>query len=374
MTEVIRIGPVTVEAGRKKFGNLIVGTMADGAPLFVPVHVLAGSGPGPKLCVVCAQHGDENAGNHVARQLVTVLDPKEISGTLVVIPVANPPAFEAQNRFAPVDGANLNRVWPGNRDLFMTERIADIIAREVVSKMDFVIDIHSGEKEMNISYIYSGMTETFAGRPGSFQDSAQVLLKEGEVQKDKGAARREKEKEKREFALTFGMELLLKGPLIRGTLDYYIDQIGVRGITAELGYSYGLGPERIKDPKKEFERDPTDVGVTGVKNIMKRLGMLEGKPKLPEKQVEVYPEITLKTAHGGMLLSELDYRGVHTVVPKGTLLGRIVSAYSFEELERLVAPLDETVILGVPARPQRAFIGGYAFVLSDWKTAEWINN
>jgi predicted deacylase len=341
MPESFTVGSVTVETGRKKFAPLTVGTMANGSRLLVPVHVLAGSKPGPKLCVVSTQHGDEIGGIDVARQIVTGLDPQEISGTLAVIPVANPLAFEAQSRWTTIDGGNLNRSWPGHRDLFVTDRIADIISREVLSKMEYVIDLHSGEPES--CYAYSGIK--IQETPGGRQETEDL-----------------------ELAMAFGTEIVV-GTNRFGTphsvLHYHLAQIGVRGFTVELGDSF---------VEKKLVRDATEVGVTGIKNIMKHVGMLDGEEKLPKRQVFVQPEITLQAANGGMMYPEVSMRDLGTVVPKGTLLGRIMSPYTFEEIDRITALFDETIILAVPSRKVRQHIGGYTFILSDWKNARWFNH
>jgi predicted deacylase len=65
------------------------------------------------------------------------------AGRLLVVPVANPPAFAARTRTTPSDGANLARCFPGRPDGNDTERIADVLAGQVIAPADLLIDLHS---------------------------------------------------------------------------------------------------------------------------------------------------------------------------------------------------------------------------------------
>ena len=71
------------------------------------------------------------------------LDPSMMSGDLLCVPVANPPAFWAVSRCSPLDGRNLARVFPGSSEGSITEAIAYAIDREILAEADFLLDLHS---------------------------------------------------------------------------------------------------------------------------------------------------------------------------------------------------------------------------------------
>ena len=81
-------------------------------------------------------------------------------------------------------------------------------------------------------------------------------------------------------------------------------------------------------------------GLRGIRNVMKKLGMLPGELELPERQVVVEELIVLRPHHGGLMLSEVEPSRLGEEVAQGTTLGRIVSPYTFEELETVTAPFD----------------------------------
>jgi len=118
----------------------------------IPVAPMAvnGSQPGPVLGLIGAVHGDEYEGTAAIWDLYRSLDPKKMTGSLVGVPVANPYAFQAGDRDNPLDGVNLNRVFPGRRNGTISERIAAVIMDEVVAHCDAVLDLHSGGRILDM--------------------------------------------------------------------------------------------------------------------------------------------------------------------------------------------------------------------------------
>jgi predicted deacylase len=107
------------------------------------VQVVSG-GPGPTLAVLGGVHGDEPEGILACDILATQLrEASGLRGRVVIVPRANPPAVAANSRTNPVDGENLARVFPGDRNGTLTEKIADRIVREVIDGADGLIDLHS---------------------------------------------------------------------------------------------------------------------------------------------------------------------------------------------------------------------------------------
>ena len=89
-------------------------------------------------------HGAEYAGILGAIRVFEQLDPSELKGTVVVIPVCSPVAFSRITRYVcPIDNLNLNRVFPGNKEGSFTQRLASVIFENVVSRAQYAIDLHS---------------------------------------------------------------------------------------------------------------------------------------------------------------------------------------------------------------------------------------
>jgi hypothetical protein len=111
-------------------------------------------------------------------------------------------------------------------------------------------------------------------------------------------------------------------------------------------------------------------------NIMKHLGMLEGELVLPKRQVIISPENNLRPNQGGLLISHFKGNAIGRVVPKGTLLGTVISPYSFETIDEIRAPYNQNLILAVTYRHPFAKVnpGNYGYIVSDMANAEWITH
>ncbi|MER8542954.1 succinylglutamate desuccinylase/aspartoacylase family protein [Mesorhizobium sp. M1334] len=123
-------------------GHLVVPGGADCEELSLPVFSL-NKGRGPRLLVTGGNHGNELEGPLVARRLIEWLPETQACGRVIVLPVLNPLAVEAWSRNTPLDGLNLNRVFPGCVDGSVTERIADAVSRVLLPMADTVFDLHS---------------------------------------------------------------------------------------------------------------------------------------------------------------------------------------------------------------------------------------
>lgn len=113
---------------------------------FVPVGIVEGKNPGPTLAVLGAVHATEYAAHDGVVRFWESLNPDELSGQVYVVLAADVIALCSHTQYTnPIDGKNLNRVWPGKKDGTLTEVIAYTITQEVISKADAVIDSHGGE-------------------------------------------------------------------------------------------------------------------------------------------------------------------------------------------------------------------------------------
>lgn len=118
----------------------------------VPLFIACAGQPGKTIVAIGGTHGDEYEGPVGLKNLIRGLDPETLAaGRLIVIPVLNVPAFQAGERGSPLDGGNMNRVFPGDANGTITQRIARFVTDEVLSRADIVIDIHAGGKGFEIA-------------------------------------------------------------------------------------------------------------------------------------------------------------------------------------------------------------------------------
>lgn len=115
--------------------------------LLTPIAVFA-KGDGPTVLLTGGNHGDEFEGPVALRRLVRTLDVDDVSGRVIVVPGLNHAALCAGARLSPIDGCNMNRSFPGAPDGTMTERLADFVYQELVTRADVVLDLHSGGSSM----------------------------------------------------------------------------------------------------------------------------------------------------------------------------------------------------------------------------------
>ncbi len=129
---------------------LDVASRVDGGQWRLPVMSVTGATHGPVLLVIAGVHGDEYEGVEAIPRVFNSVTPDAITGTLVMVPVCNVPAYEAGLRHSPIDGLNLARVFPGTPDGMITQRIAYWITEKFIKQADFLIDLHSGGIAANI--------------------------------------------------------------------------------------------------------------------------------------------------------------------------------------------------------------------------------
>lgn len=245
----LEIASVRAESGQKTVGYIEIDQNIAGSLLRIPIVLINGSSKGPVLFLCAGVHGDEYAGIAAINTTCQHLNPQDMKGAVVAIPVMNVPAFEAGSRTGPTDGLNLNRVFPGNSRGSITEKIASAVFTEIIPNVDCVCDLHAYaiEDDGLASANFRGNTSV-AGR--SF-----------------------------ELAENFGFDVVLMNtPWVPGRLDSEASKMGVPSISPECG---GEGRCQKKDVQL-YEK--------GIRNLMIHLGILQGNQELPckVKYVQAY--------------------------------------------------------------------------------------
>ncbi|WP_077284783.1 M14 family metallopeptidase [Cognaticolwellia aestuarii] len=144
--ELLNFSNTVISPGTLKNITLEIAQGANDPASFIPVTVVHGAKPGPVLAVVAGVHGYEYTSIIAVNKWIAALNPRQMSGSVIIVRVAHVPAFEERSIYVnPYDRKNLNRSFPGKKHGSQTERIAWAISKNVVAKADFLIDLHSGD-------------------------------------------------------------------------------------------------------------------------------------------------------------------------------------------------------------------------------------
>jgi predicted deacylase len=149
------VGTASAAPGQKATGYLEVPAGVDAATN-IPVIVINGEKRGPVLALVSGAHGTEYTSVIAIEKLIHLLDPSQISGTVVLLPLINIPSFEQKvPHVNPIDNKSMNRYYPGKADGTQTERVSLVITKQVVDRCDYLIDYHGGDlDESLVPYAY----------------------------------------------------------------------------------------------------------------------------------------------------------------------------------------------------------------------------
>lgn len=306
--------PDTTSRGRHEIRWIDAGTLATGLPLRVAVHDLRGPQDGPTVGLVAGIHGDEIAPIEALRRLVGELDLSTLAGRLLVVPVANPLAFASHTRHTQQDMQNLNRVFPGDVDGWLTEQLAVRLVDELIPELDALIDMHAGGAAPTVDYVYI------------INDEA--------------------------LSATFETRILYRSPGYVGTFSNVAAERGVRTVVTELGGGIAA------------DREYVERNLRSLRNALRHLGVLPGEVVDFGPQLVVDELLVLRPHAGGLLVPAIGIELLGQSVPRGTLLGAVYNPQTFELLEAFHAPFEPTIMILARAAPTRAELGDYAFMVA----------
>lgn len=303
----------------RTYRPLRVATLASGTELILPLHEVVGTRPGPTLGISAGIHGEEAVGVEIVYRFLHTVDLGDLAGRLLVLPVANPFSFAAITRATPIDMVNLNRVFPGNPNGQLTEQLAFQMVEGFLKKIDYYVDMHAGGAYPTVDYVY-------------------ILNAE-------------------HLSRAFGSPLLYRPrESLSGTSVSATRELNIPSVVVELG---GGDVDQIQYVAR---------GIRGLVNILKTLQMLPGEPAPPPAQTVLREIAILRPHQGGLLLPEVTQLGA--LVRKGQVLGRIVSPYSFEELEVMRCPFDEGIMVLTHLTANVVEPGIYGYMVGNLMTAE----
>lgn len=300
------VGTATASRGQTATGIIAVPAGADAA-LDIAVAVIHGARPGPVLSLVAGSHGTEYASIVALEKLIPMVQPSQLSGTVVIVPLVNVPSFErVVPHVNPVDGKSMNRFYPGKADGTQTDRASFLITRQVIEPADHVIDFHGGDLDESL-------------RPYSY------WTKSGNEKQDALS---------REMVLAFGLDHIIisadrpKDPAASRYLENTATTRGKPSMTVEAGHAGTVEPDDVM------------ALVNGSLNVMRHLKMLPGAVTPVQNPVWIETVSSVAADRNGIFYP-LVRRG--TWVAKGMQLGHVTD-YIGKTIMEARAPADGVVL------------------------------
>jgi N-alpha-acetyl-L-2,4-diaminobutyrate deacetylase len=205
--------------------------------ILIPITVIK-NGSGPTVLFVGGTHGGEYEGLVSLLKLSRELPAEAVQGRLIIIPALNLPAVMAGQRLSPIDGKDMNRVFPGAWNGTTTQIIAHYVHEVILPRCDAVIDLHSGGFSLSL-IPYMSMHY--------LDDEAQTKATFAAMQ-----------------AFEAPVSLVVKEISGEGLLDYAVERMGKLFLCAELGSAGTLSPQ------------VATIAEVGVRNLLKHFNLIEG--------------------------------------------------------------------------------------------------
>ena len=318
----LRIATIEARPGEKASGFLEVAARSDSGTR-VPITIIRGRHAGPTLALIAGTHGSEVAPIGALQRLRATLNPADLRGTLLLVHVANMPSFLGRTiYYSPVDGKNLNRVYPGRATGTLSERIAHTITTEIITRADYLVDMHAGDGNESL-------------RPYTYWNNLGMDARVDSVA--------------REMALAWGHDHIVidtDRPRDPAASVYTQNTAHVRGkpaLTTETGY-LGLPVE-----------DMIMLNVTGATRLLRYLRMLPGQVEMVQHPIFLERTVVLRSPETGTWHAKVE-RG-HTV-QEGTVLG-VLTDFAGNTITEIRAPFAGEVlyIVGTPAMSKGEPVG-----------------
>jgi predicted deacylase len=284
------VGTASAAPGQKANGYIEVPAGVD-AGTNIPVVVVNGAKPGPVLALVTGAHGTEYVSIIAVEKLIGELDPAQVSGTVILVPLVNVLSFEQKvPHVNPIDNKSMNRFYPGKLDGTQTDRALFMITKEVVDRCDYLIDYHGGDLDESLRpYAYWGAV----GKEAQDKTSKQMVL-------------------------AFGLDHIIiwsERPTDPAATRYLDNTASVRGkpsIVVEAGHAGTV------------ESDDVALLVSGTLSTMRYLKMIPGEPHFIENPVWLAKVVDVLSDGPGIWYAYIK-RG--TYVQEGMKLGKITDYF-----------------------------------------------
>ena len=315
----VSVGSATARRGERAYGTLAVPAGPDSGTT-IQLAVINGVKPGPIVAFVSGAHGTEYASIVAMTKFIGRLDPKTLSGTVIVVPMLNIASFEQMvPHINPIDKKGMNASYPGDRAGTQTQRVLAMVYEQVVQPADVIIDLHGGDLDEDL-------------RPYAY------WIRSGDAALDKTSF---------DLATHFGLDMVIvrdldvTAPASVRNLSGFALSLHKPTIVAEAGRS------------GQVTRQDTDALINGSLNVLARLKMIAAPASAAAKAITyVGNDSRIRADSGGMFYATAT-RG--SSVKKGTKVGYITD-YVGRPIGDVLAPQDGVVtfIRGVPSMTKGA--------------------
>ena len=290
----VRLLGTEVAPGTRKRLSWTSGTAIEGFVVPVPVIVVNGTGPGPVLCMTAAVHGDELNGIEVVRRVLDDIDPTELSGAVIGVPIVNIQGFYRGTRYLP-DRRDLNRYFPGNPRGSAATRMAHSFFTEVVRHCSALIDLHTGSlNRTNLPQVRADLR------------TASVVR----------------------MTQAFGATVVLQSAGDKGSLRRAANDAGIPAVTFEMGEPMRVQPEQVEH------------GAKAIETLLYALGMTKQRRYWGDPEPVYYASKWVRVDNGGILFSDV---ALGERVSEGELLGVVTDPLSNEQY-RIYAPISGRIL------------------------------
>lgn len=235
---------------------------------YIPVTIIHGKNPGPVIGLIAGIHGFEYPPIMAMQQMARELHPDSLRGTAIIVHIANVKAFFGRSvYYNPVDGKNLNREFPGNKNGSLTQCIAWILSQKILPRCNYLVDIHAGDASEDLHdyvgyYVYGQQTAVA-----------------------------------KQMAEALGFDWIMKAEanLVKGQPTVYCSKEavaqGIPTVAIECGKLGGVSPAEIKKIND------------GILNLMRSLQLLPGAPAAPNNPLEITKRTSINSEHTGIFYS-----------------------------------------------------------------------
>jgi uncharacterized protein len=291
----VDIAGTTVAPGRRRLVEVPVARLPTATRFNLPIMVLNGQRPGPRLWLSAVVHGDQLNGLEIIRRVLEIVRPRRLAGTLLAVPVVNVFGMVTETRYLP-DRRDLNRSFPGSPNGSLAAQLANLFMTNVAAMCDVGIDLHTGsDHRFNLPQIR-----------GNLEDPTALRL-----------------------ARAFGAPVSIHSPLRDGSLREACRRRSIPVVVYEGGEA------------DRFNETAIAAGVDGVLRVLADLEMRSGDPTPPAADTTVVRHTRWVRARRTGILRSPVRAGQR--VARGDVLGIIADAVG-DSRATMKASFDAVVI------------------------------
>ncbi len=296
-----KVCDANVHAGEKVTLALPLPEQYSCSPMYMPIKVINGKHPGPKLLVFAMLNGNEFNGLEIVNQLFDELSAESLYGTVVAVPALNVYGLTHYPKVSP-SGVPMADSFPGDVQGNYSERIAYIFTEEILKKVDYCIELQTGSlNHQSLPQVYCNF------------DNASL----------------------RKLAKAFQAPVITEVETEASTLRETAESLNIPLLVYEAGEAM------------RFDQESIQIGFEGIQNVMKKLSMLEGDLEYKISPVFSKDEDWLSSPSSGVLHTDVT---LGESIKKGEKIGRLSDPFSNESVTVVKSNLDG-VVVGINRSP-----------------------